>query len=49
MVGVRTVGTTEWFCLDGAGVAKQPEVFAKLFPGLPADLKLPVSKVEVLK
>ena len=49
MVGVRAVGTTEWFCLDGAGFAKQPEVFAKLFPGLPADLKLPVSKVEVLK
>ena len=49
MVGARTVGTAEWFCLDGAGFAKQPELFAKLFPGLPAGFKLPASKVEVLK
>ena len=49
MVGNRAVGTTEWSCLDGSGFAKKPELFAKLFPGLPADLKLPTSKVEVLK
>lgn len=49
MVGIRAVGTTEWACLDGAGFAKKPELFAKLFPGLPADLKLPASKIEILK
>jgi hypothetical protein len=49
MVGARAVGTTEWFCLDGAGFAKNPELFAKLFPGLPAGFKLPTSKIEVLK
>lgn len=49
MVGARAVGTTEWFCLDGAGFAKNPELFAKLFPGLPAGFKLPASKIEVLK
>lgn len=49
MVGARAVGTSEWYCLDGSGLAKQPGLFAQLFPGLPADLKLPASKVEVLK
>ncbi|MEY2750412.1 MAG: hypothetical protein RLZZ550_383 [Verrucomicrobiota bacterium] len=49
MVGIRTVGTTAWACLDGSGFAKQPALFAKVFPGLPADLKLPPSKVELLK
>lgn len=49
MVGARTIGDAEWFCLDGAGFAKSPELFAKLFPGLPAGFKLPPSKIEVLK
>ena len=49
MVGIRTVGTTAWACLDGSGFAKQPALFAQVFPGLPADLKLPPSKVELLK
>jgi hypothetical protein len=49
MLGARAVGTTEWFCLDGAGFAKNPELLAKLFPGLPAGFKLPASKVEILK
>ena len=49
MVGARAIGTSEWYCLDGSVLAKQPGLFAQLFPGLPADLKLPASKVEVLK
>ena len=49
LVGARTLGDTEWYCLDGAGFAKSPELFAKLFPGLPAGFKLPTGKIEVLK
>jgi hypothetical protein len=49
ILGIRKVGATEWFCLDGAGFAKRPETLAALFPGLPKDFKVPAAKVELLK
>lgn len=48
-IAVRTPGRTTWRFISAAGLRKNPEVLAQLFPGLPKAVATPVNKVEILK
>jgi hypothetical protein len=49
MIAIRKVGETEWLFLDGAGIAKQPELLYRLLPKLEQGVPLPPSSAELIE